>query len=453
MTRPASSRSSRPQILRMIPSLCRDPDVTRLATWPCRSFPRPDPIWTNPRLPPSQTELYFACEASEPRLRLHWDGANRYESGHPGHVGVVADVAIGHEGLAFKRDRIYSFTPETGIHESLRYLARFGNLELDPGRGVVSIESPGDLTSEPDVYYERRRPADAIRFAGLRALYESASDLPETALPRDREVRTSDHDTLVGLVGKRSYVYYFLVTHILPILCLLKDDLLDDPEAEILTTGHHDEFFTLLGIAPQRLVTYDPGTLYRCKSAYLSTPVPFLAPPRELLELVRPAYVDNGLAPKDRVVFIRRTTGQRTAFRNQVCEKLRLDRRQDFCVLENHDEILDRLGREFPRQEIVDFDSDVLSVREQIELFAQARVIIGAHGSGLANMVFAAPGTQVLELMPQKSLFPVFWHLAAALGLSYWLHAVPGVSKFDNFSVPAAEIVGAVRAMLTRAAS
>lgn len=432
----------------MIPRLSQDPGATLLKTLSCSSFDRADPIWTNPKLPASRTDFYCSCSASEPLLRIQWDGRNRYEPRHLCHVAEVPDACIGYEGVAFSRDRIYSSTPESGTHESLRYLARFTGLEFDPRHDTVRIESPSDLTSELDVYYERKMPKGAIPFAGLRAHYSNGSDAPDAPLPGGIEGHISRHDKLVRLVGKRSYVYYFHLTHILPLFCLMKDALLANPNVEILTTGCHDDFFTLLGIDPRRLVKYDPRNLYHCKSAYLSTPVPFLAPPRELLQLIRPAYVGNGCNAKDRIVFIRRTLGQQTAFRNQVREILRLRSRLDFCVLENHDEILHRLRQAFPDHEVMDFDSDALSVRQQIDLFSQAKVIVGAHGSGLANMVFSAPGTHILELMPQKTVFPVFWHLAKSLDMSYRLHAVPGVSKYDNFSVPADEIVGAVRTML-----
>jgi capsular polysaccharide biosynthesis protein len=39
---------------------------------------------------------------------------------------------------------------------------------------------------------------------------------------------------------------------------------------------------------------------------------------------------------------------------------------------------------------------------EQIDAFRQARVIVSAHGSTFANLVFCRPGTKVLDLMPDS---------------------------------------------------
>lgn len=43
-----------------------------------------------------------------------------------------------------------------------------------------------------------------------------------------------------------------------------------------------------------------------------------------------------------------------------------------------------------------------LSFRQQIELFSEAKVIAGNHGSAFANMVFAPPGAQIIDLMPES---------------------------------------------------
>jgi hypothetical protein len=75
-------------------------------------------------------------------------------------------------------------------------------------------------------------------------------------------------------------------------------------------------------------------------------------------------------------------------------------------------EILERHGFEKVHPE-------TLSVREQIELFAGAEVVVGAFGTGLTNMVFSPPGTLVLELQPEGvgpggNLF--LWNLTSIRG-------------------------------------
>jgi hypothetical protein len=60
-----------------------------------------------------------------------------------------------------------------------------------------------------------------------------------------------------------------------------------------------------------------------------------------------------------------------------------------------------------------------LSVRQQVNLFAKTRAVIGPHGAGLTNIVFCRPGTIFYELLPSHYLNPCFCRLAQAAGLDY----------------------------------
>lgn len=56
---------------------------------------------------------------------------------------------------------------------------------------------------------------------------------------------------------------------------------------------------------------------------------------------------------------------------------------------------------------------------EQRDLFRSAGIIAGAHGAGLANLVFTAPGSRVYEIMPPLAGTRAFGIMARALGLDY----------------------------------
>ena len=55
----------------------------------------------------------------------------------------------------------------------------------------------------------------------------------------------------------------------------------------------------------------------------------------------------------------------------------------------------------------------------QIAAMRAARVIVAPHGAGLANLVFCEPGTRVVELVNRAYFNPVFWRVAALVGLDY----------------------------------
>ena len=60
-----------------------------------------------------------------------------------------------------------------------------------------------------------------------------------------------------------------------------------------------------------------------------------------------------------------------------------------------------------------------LTFTEQRKLFCDAEIIVGAHGAGLANILFAASGTTVIELLPSDEIRTYFWLLSEKLRLRY----------------------------------
>jgi Glycosyltransferase 61 len=63
-----------------------------------------------------------------------------------------------------------------------------------------------------------------------------------------------------------------------------------------------------------------------------------------------------------------------------------------------------------------------LSFAAQAEAMAEADVILGLHGAGLANMILCRPGTLVAEIADAARFpHPAYYALASALGHRYWL--------------------------------
>ena len=61
-------------------------------------------------------------------------------------------------------------------------------------------------------------------------------------------------------------------------------------------------------------------------------------------------------------------------------------------------------------------DIDLVS---QIKIANEANFIVGAHGAGLANLVFSSSECRILELIPRKYLTPLFCQLASDCGVEY----------------------------------
>ncbi|MEO6886000.1 MAG: glycosyltransferase family 61 protein [Jatrophihabitantaceae bacterium] len=66
-------------------------------------------------------------------------------------------------------------------------------------------------------------------------------------------------------------------------------------------------------------------------------------------------------------------------------------------------------------------DPGRMSVTEQIDAFARAALIVAPHGAALTNLIFASPGSAVVELLPSGAVLPnCYWTLADNVpGLQY----------------------------------
>ena len=57
---------------------------------------------------------------------------------------------------------------------------------------------------------------------------------------------------------------------------------------------------------------------------------------------------------------------------------------------------------------------------EKVALFAGARAVVGPVGAGLVNIVFCAPGTPLVELLPRNLVVPDYLELTARLGMPHY---------------------------------
>ena len=91
-----------------------------------------------------------------------------------------------------------------------------------------------------------------------------------------------------------------------------------------------------------------------------------------------------------------------------------------------------------------------LPLLSQVRLFAGAQTIVGMHGAGLANLVFAAPGTKVVELLPEVWRNPCFANLAISGGQAYESVPVAPVGPKRGFQADGCVDIEAVRVACSR---
>ena len=92
-------------------------------------------------------------------------------------------------------------------------------------------------------------------------------------------------------------------------------------------------------------------------------------------------------------------------------------------------------------------------IEQQAHTFRRADVIIGPHGAGLTNMLFAADNASVVEFAVVPQMDRCYAYMALALGFDYWL--VPEISAAygDQYELTADSVylvVDHVRGLLAR---
>lgn len=92
------------------------------------------------------------------------------------------------------------------------------------------------------------------------------------------------------------------------------------------------------------------------------------------------------------------------------------------------------------REELIDSGFEVVSLSnvpllEQIELFAEARIIVGPHGAGFTNAIFSQPGSVLIEFMAEGWQITSIERLARLGGITY--HSIVGKEHgISNGDVP-----------------
>ncbi|AWJ82014.1 hypothetical protein TSH58p_00205 (plasmid) [Azospirillum sp. TSH58] len=155
--------------------------------------------------------------------------------------------------------------------------------------------------------------------------------------------------------------------------------------------------------------------------------------------LIVPSHLGGvGLFPDETVTDLFATLRRRIAHDPRARRRIFISRRDSDCPrITNEAALATTLER-------VGFETVVLGERsfaEQVRLFKEAELVIGAHGAGLVNCGFCAPGTWMVEIRSSNYLNPCFYHISGVCGLSYTSHveAVPpredGMDNAASFEV------------------
>ena len=191
-------------------------------------------------------------------------------------------------------------------------------------------------------------------------------------------------------------------------------------------TGRVLECLTLINFPLQKvhLIDFVPEGVTHYKTLYtpvfvpwdnpdlqLINPTQMHLPPPHLLRVLNKYLNPNPLplAQRTKIIYVGRpdAASRRSPFDSRLIVELKKHFHKDLLV----------------------FPEPAPSIIKQKEMFATARIIVGPHGAGISNIIFAAPNQTAVIVFPVKTIQfdPPFSNLAVSLGMYFW--TLPNVSS------------------------
>ena len=102
-------------------------------------------------------------------------------------------------------------------------------------------------------------------------------------------------------------------------------------------------------------------------------------------------------------------------------------------VIVNSKEVITAITKEFPNYIVKELYLEELQMKDQIELTSKAKVLIGAHGSGMSHIAWMNNNSTAIEIFPYKYTCRDWYEKASVIsGVKYFAYHVPFESESFN---------------------
>ena len=214
---------------------------------------------------------------------------------------------------------------------------------------------------------------------------------------------------LVARGGSRNY-YHFLLD-VLPRWGVLQDCLPGfNPDAVYVPreAGYQEQLLSITGLLDYPVIPVKPRRTVRATRLLVPCLTnPYEVAPRWTVEWLREQVPPMHTSDKPSRIYVTRRGGRNT--RRLVQE-------------ETIWPVLERRG-------FVRIDPGTLTVQEQIDHFAAAKVIVGLHGAAMTNLVFASPGVRVLEVFAPSFVKTNMWAISQNIPGAHYTYLVAQPSR------------------------
>ena len=221
---------------------------------------------------------------------------------------------------------------------------------------------------------------------------------------------------LATVVQKWGYGFYHFVCEQLPKILYVHRHL---PDLKILTQYNQTFIKELLEcclISQDKIVPFDPLITYQAQELYVPKPIYCGNPSKEDIQLIRDyLHIKDIRTEKPIGIIIKRPKNRP---RSMI----------------NFDYIASMISHKDKNRKWHVFEH--LSIKASIQLFQKADIVIAPHGAGLANMIFCARDTHIVEYVIEEEPNLCYWHLSELLGHHYYCIPVQYKGLQKSFMAP-----------------
>jgi hypothetical protein len=249
---------------------------------------------------------------------------------------------------------------------------------------------------------------DGVMYDNKNVYTLNNSYYKKSMIEKKMEHEEFDNDVVVfNCVQKWAYGYYHWLCEIFPRLFYIKlyiennKEIFENKKIVLLLYYNNEfirQFLEILNLKNIAICPYNNNIEYKCKRVFMMTPSYCGNPSRDSIMLIRKSiFMNNILVPKVNVV-LKRTNNR---------------------IIGNFEEMMTFLRNKYNNYEWIVFDDSEpkwKSMTNTIQLFSAAKLIIGAHGAGLSNMMFSSDKVKIIELHPTSCGNVCYWHLSHILG-------------------------------------
>ena len=254
----------------------------------------------------------------------------------------------------------------------------------------------------------------------------------------------SKYDQLAHVLQAYPTAYGHFPHETLPRLVWLLEVLPQDVPILVSRTSFVDKFLHYLESIGKltnmdRIIPYDSKKIYYAKQGvYFANEYPYCNSNPSPHKGGTTSYFPKSMLNRVRTVFTERLLPSKTEIKERNVILVMKRKQGSIRSIMNHNELISALEKmiQGTNDIIKIFDTPSTKLQDDITLFQSAKIVIGPHGAGFANILWCQPQTTIIEVGyntwhgslkdgrgsgESMSLDHMYYFVANGLSLDYWL--------------------------------